>query len=108
MPEERQVKVKSALTCPECRGPLWEERQGPIVEFSCRVGHKYSPLGLAQGNRETVERTLWSALVAMEEAVDIAERSVQNGHLPAAQAAKQRAHVETLRKMLAEFSELTS
>lgn len=37
------------LTCPECRGPVWEERQGRIVEYRCRVGHAYSPLAFLRG-----------------------------------------------------------
>jgi two-component system chemotaxis response regulator CheB len=55
--EEPMSRTPSDLTCPECRGPLWEERQGRIVEYTCRVGHRYrqSPIrpmflpGLASG-----------------------------------------------------------
>ena len=48
------------LRCPECRGPIWEERQGRIVEFRCRVGHAYSPFAFLKDYQDTVERTLWS------------------------------------------------
>src|SRR5437764_5225567 len=62
-----------SLTCPECRGPMatvgTEGRQ-----LQCRVGHLYSPASFYEGYSETMERTLWSALVALEEAAEISER----------------------------------
>ena len=71
--EEPMSRTPSDLTCPECRGPLWEERQGRIVEYTCRVGHRYTPLAMEAEHRITVERSLWSSLVALEEAAEIAE-----------------------------------
>jgi two-component system chemotaxis response regulator CheB len=71
--EERLEKKATGLTCPECRGPLSEERQGRIVEYACRVGHRYAPLAMDNEHQDTVERTLWSSIVALEEAADIAE-----------------------------------
>lgn len=62
------------LTCPECRGPLWEERQGEIVEYRCRVGHGFTPLGLMDEHHTTVERSIWETIVALEEAAEIQER----------------------------------
>jgi two-component system chemotaxis response regulator CheB len=41
--EDPIERILSTLTYPECRGPIWEERQGTIVEFRCRVGHVYPP-----------------------------------------------------------------
>jgi chemotaxis response regulator CheB len=38
--------------------PAVEERQGRIVEYTCRVGHRYSPLALEAGHRLTTERSL--------------------------------------------------
>jgi two-component system chemotaxis response regulator CheB len=59
--EEPMSRTSSDLTCPEYRGPLWEERQGRIVEYTCRVGHKYTPLAMEAEHRVTVERSLWSS-----------------------------------------------
>lgn len=61
------------LTCPESRGPIWEERQGRIVEYRCRAGHAYSPSAFLKDHRDTVERTLWSPAVALEESANISE-----------------------------------
>lgn len=72
--EEPMSRTPSDLTCPECRGPLWEDRQGRIVEYTCRVGHRYTPLAMESEHRTTVERSLWSSLVALEEAAEIAQK----------------------------------
>lgn len=62
-------------TCPECRGPLSEMVQSDgdhrVREFSCLVGHKFSPRTLLQAHSEVQERILWSAVVALEEATSL-------------------------------------
>jgi two-component system chemotaxis response regulator CheB len=95
----------SQLTCPECRGPLSEERQGNIVEFRCRVGHAYTPLAMENDHRDTVERSLWASIVALEEAADIAEllapelgpQSLEEARQRRAQAAALKAIFNTSR-----------
>ena len=89
------------ITCPECRGPLWEERQGRIVEYRCRVGHAYSPLAMAQEHDDTVERSLWSSVVALEEAAEIAEKLAPELGPKAVESARQkRLRAAALREML--------
>ena len=95
-------KSQTALTCPECRGPLSEERQGRIVEYACRVGHRYSPLAMKKEHQDTVERSLWAALVAIEEAADIAERlAPELGTDGSVEAGKQREQAALLKDLLA-------
>ena len=74
---EPMTRTLTNLTCPECRGPLYEDRQGNIVEYRCRVGHIFTRLGLAAEHDATVERCMWETIVALEEAVDINERLSQ-------------------------------
>jgi two-component system chemotaxis response regulator CheB len=62
------------LTCPECRGPLAEYKVGRLSEFRCRVGHAYAPAALVTAHADTVERTLWSAVVALEEGAELAHQ----------------------------------
>ena len=89
------------LTCPECRGPMWEERQGKIVEYRCRVDHVFSPLTLSEEHRATVERTIWSALVAIEEAAEIGEQlAPELGPAALEQTRLKRAQAAILKKML--------
>ena len=63
---------QTGLTCPECRGPITEFRNGPISEFRCRVEHCYSPETFLAAHADTRERTLWAAVVALEEGADVA------------------------------------
>jgi two-component system chemotaxis response regulator CheB len=100
--EEPLEKSATPLTCPECRGPLSEERQGKIVEYACRVGHRYSPLAMKNEHHDTVERSLWASVVALEEAADIAERlAPELGREGAEEASKQREQAALLKTMLA-------
>jgi two-component system chemotaxis response regulator CheB len=59
------------LTCPECRGPISQSGQSTVKEYRCRVGHRYSPETYVAAEVETRERTLWAAVIALEEAAQV-------------------------------------
>jgi two-component system chemotaxis response regulator CheB len=61
------------LTCPECRGPIHEHQTGRSREFRCRVGHAYAPHTMLDAHGETIERALWTGVVALEEGADLAQ-----------------------------------
>ena len=84
----------SGVTCPECRGPMWEEEFGKIKEFRCRVGHAYSFESLLEQHAITNERTLWMALLAIEEEVILTRRAAQGATAEQAQALEARAKVK--------------
>jgi two-component system chemotaxis response regulator CheB len=71
----------TSLTCPECRGPIQQQTHGELVEFRCRVGHRYSAETFLAAHAETRERALWAAVVALEEGADVAD--TLNQSLPA-------------------------
>ena len=60
-------------TCPECRGPLTEVATDGIVEYTCLIGHRYSPRGLLLAHSEAQERALWAATLALQEAKVLAD-----------------------------------
>ena len=64
----------SEFTCPECGGTLWEQQEGDLLRFRCRVGHAYSVESLLADQREALEAALWGAVVALEERADLATR----------------------------------
>jgi len=64
----------SEFTCPECGGTLWEQQEGDLLRFRCRVGHAYSTESLLADQREALEGALWGAVVALEERADLATR----------------------------------
>jgi hypothetical protein len=53
---------------------MHEIRQGGVLEFACRVGHTYSPRSFVQAHGETEERSLWAAVVSLEEGADLLEQ----------------------------------
>ena len=80
----------SGFMCPECNGPLWEIRNGKSMLYRCFVGHSYALETLVEAQNEELERSLWAALRALEERVELqcklAERaSVQQQHLSSKQ-----------------------
>src|SRR3712207_3627758 len=70
--QSSETKRFSGYTCPECRGPLYEN--GQPSEFRCRVGHTLSLKTLFDEHTSTQERKLYEAIVALEEGADLAER----------------------------------
>ena len=46
---------------------------GSVIEYRCRVKHAYTPETILAAHAETEERTLWSAVVALEEGADLVE-----------------------------------
>ena len=64
----------SEFTCPECGGTLWEQSEGDLLRFRCRVGHAYSTESLLAEQRQALEAALWGAIVALEERADLATR----------------------------------
>lgn len=69
--EAMQTQQWTDLTCPECRGPIRQFNQGTLTEYRCRVGHRYSPDAYVAAESETRERTLWAAILALEEAAEV-------------------------------------
>jgi len=75
------------------------------LEVECLVGHVYSPATLLQAHYETQERTLWAAVVVLEEAAELVEALAPR--YPAAtvdrlreQAAIKGEHAKQIRKLL--------
>lgn len=59
------------ITCPDCGGTLWEQRQDQNIHFQCHVGHAYSAQTLVEGNAEALEEALWMALRIIQERITI-------------------------------------
>jgi two-component system chemotaxis response regulator CheB len=71
-PEEASVEavasgLATGFVCPECGGALWEAFEGGLIHYHCHVGHVHAVEGLLNGQADTVERALWTAVRALEE-----------------------------------------
>jgi two-component system chemotaxis response regulator CheB len=103
--EDPMEKTLLENQCPECAGPLWEERQGTIVEYRCRVGHAFSPLALKEEEHEAVEKSLWASIIKLENAAALSERLVfELGPEAARDAREKRAQAKELKDMIAKLN----
>ena len=71
MPEDAKL---TDLTCPECRGTIWEVRRGNNKDYRCRVGHSYSAKTMLAEHFAAQEKALYAAIVALEEGASLANR----------------------------------
>jgi two-component system chemotaxis response regulator CheB len=95
------------LTCPDCRGTIWEVPRGNGSEFRCRVGHAYSAKSMLAEHYAAQEKALYAAIVALEEGSSLADRLADrlgaDTSQPLRREARDReAEAETLRKLLRE------
>ena len=65
------------ITCPDCDGPIFECKDGPLV-FECIVGHRYAPETMRVEHCKKLENTLWSATVALEEHATVLRRIAED------------------------------
>jgi two-component system, chemotaxis family, protein-glutamate methylesterase/glutaminase len=100
----------SVYSCPACGGVLWELEDPELLRFRCRVGHAYTADRVVDGQSETVEAALWTALRALQERTQLCERLAARMGKSGAQRSRDRfealaeeAHeqAETIRRLLA-------
>ena len=66
----------SGIACPECNGGIFELDVEGVPHFRCRVGHAYTAESLYLEQRASLEAALWTALRALEESAELANRLV--------------------------------
>ena len=62
-----QPGEETGLTCPECGGAIYEQTDGDVVTYRCRVGHQYGSDTFVMEQSKTAENSLWAALRLLEE-----------------------------------------
>jgi two-component system chemotaxis response regulator CheB len=102
--------------CPECGGVLSEHGIGDMIQWTCRVGHRYSPESLADAQAEGVEAALWAPVRALEDRqallVRMAAQFEARSQMKSARAFRRRAeeastHAIGLRQVLREAATVT-
>jgi len=88
-PPQRQAP----FVCPECSGPIWEERGA--IDYRCRTGHRYSAELFFKEKEKKLESALWEALNVMQERIELSKRMAararENGHDGVAERFESRA-----------------
>jgi two-component system, chemotaxis family, protein-glutamate methylesterase/glutaminase len=104
------VESRTAIeaTCPDCRGPLSVSIYGGLREYTCLVGHRYSARVLLQAHSEAQEKSLWAAVVALEEAANLVREVADDFPLEVAarlreQVAKKLDQAAAVRRILQEL-----
>ena len=71
---EDTLGSRSNLTCPHCRGALWEMHDDAVLRFRCHTGHAYTADTVYEEHTDRVEEALWSAMRAHRERSEVARR----------------------------------
>jgi two-component system chemotaxis response regulator CheB len=104
-----QLGSRSAQTCPECGGILWEIDAEPPLRYRCHTGHAFTADSLLALQSRSSEEVLWSAVRALHEKHTLLSRMAhdakkRNNHKLAAEheaAARMAAdHAQALRAMI--------
>jgi two-component system chemotaxis response regulator CheB len=64
----------TALGCPECGGPIYEQKGRSTSRYICKVGHAWSSHSMMTAQSEAVERALWVAIQRLEERLRVLDR----------------------------------
>jgi two-component system, chemotaxis family, protein-glutamate methylesterase/glutaminase len=76
MPEPSKPELSTHI-CPECNGPMWYVEIGKLIHFHCRIGHAFSGQSLLVEKTVALESALWSAVNALKDKANIANRLAQ-------------------------------
>lgn len=107
--ELEEMGNKSAFSCPDCGGVLFEMKNGQPTRYKCHTGHTYSVNDLLVKKNQTMEATLWVALRTLEERKkllsQLAEKNIKRGfHRSGSDYSEKveqlQTHVDNLRHIL--------
>jgi two-component system chemotaxis response regulator CheB len=91
--------------CPTCQGRLTVSDLDGFVMFRCHVGHAFSLQSISAEQADEVERALWAAIRALDEAAALSNRLVAStsGRMRekfAEKGSSQRAHANVIRQIV--------
>jgi two-component system chemotaxis response regulator CheB len=104
----------TALSCPECGGPLWQQQAANMSRYRCRVGHAYSADSLLAGEDEAIEASIWAAVRLLEQRANVlntmavSDRAANRKRMVEHHedlARESRDHAEVLRNLLVKATE---
>jgi two-component system chemotaxis response regulator CheB len=110
MEDLEKIGRRSALTCPECNGALWELKLDGLTRYRCHTGHAFTARVLESLQTTAVEDALWGAIRALHEQERLfnkmGEQARESGqHESAAEyqikAAQAKSHSQALRDLIA-------
>ena len=100
---------RSAYSCPDSGGALWEIKHEGFTRFRCHTGHQYTADELQESKRRELENTFWVALRILEERRNLLEKMSEEerskGWIHSAENKRGRAeelqeHIGRIKKLL--------
>lgn len=70
-----------SAVCPDCGGVLSERTEAGMLQWECRVGHRYSPDTLADAQADDVEGALWAAIRTLADRAALLGRMAQQAEI---------------------------
>jgi two-component system, chemotaxis family, protein-glutamate methylesterase/glutaminase len=80
----------SPHSCPESGSVLREVEDGDLLRYRCRVGHAYTADGVLDGQDESVETALWTAIRAVQERAALSDRLAERVGRAGAEQSRER------------------
>jgi two-component system chemotaxis response regulator CheB len=69
--QEKRKKITAGkpteVTCPECGGVIWEQKEEGLIHYRCHVGHAYSADVMKDAKNQNVEAAIWNTIRILEE-----------------------------------------
>lgn len=109
--------MRTDLTCPVCRAPLWETARRGQVTYRCHAGHEFSVAGLLTAQEEDLDDALWRPVRLLHQQAALQQRLSAQAHAQGrersaryfeAQAEASIALADKMRSMLATDQERTA
>jgi two-component system, chemotaxis family, protein-glutamate methylesterase/glutaminase len=72
-----EIGTRTSYTCPECNGSIWQIGDEDPLRFRCHVGHSFTAGPFLTEQTAFIEKTLWSAVKALEEKVTLTRQIAQ-------------------------------
>lgn len=74
LPDRNTIGLPTPYSCPDCGGVLNSVDELGLLRLRCRVGHAFSADTLMHSQGDTIADALWTALRALDERRETAER----------------------------------
>ena len=70
-PRSSKAEAAAPFVCPDCAGPLFQDKDGPLGQLRCLVGHSYGPESLSEAHRDALERALLTTMRLLQERANL-------------------------------------
>jgi two-component system chemotaxis response regulator CheB len=92
--EGDELGVAAELVCPLCQGKITGSELNGFQMFRCHVGHAFSLASVAAEQADSVERALWAAVRALDEAAALTQRCAARASGDLAQRYDEKARLQ--------------